>query len=272
MCFLKGFGHALGQYTGTAIALIGYMSIPIFMLMLFFGNALSGEPPHSVTPPSQSQPPRSVVQRESNSSPPQYSYGDSLSFSIIDPSKAQDSQCPHPWFRLFPGNKDALLKDASSPLGTIKYFRGKSKCLPQEDRKEGLIVILQGMSFVPSPDGQSYLVRIYGEKNAAEYAVSREDIESLFQGKTIDLKCSNRVSGSTGMTRYNVDIKMTLRLAIEDKNLYIYALKGEGSIEAVGFWNSNTYHSRPVDLTGPSPTQPLYNGTPAELPDLRIIR
>src|SRR5947207_10952452 len=66
-----------------------------------------------------------------------------LAFAFEATGQAKGEQPKPPFFRVFPGGKDAKGRDASGTLKTLKLARGASKLYPQEDEKPGLIVVLR---------------------------------------------------------------------------------------------------------------------------------
>lgn len=166
--------------------------------------------------------------------------------------------------RLYDGGKDKSGKDANSTLNFLKWARGKSKIRPEEDVKPGLILIMRGFKLTPNKDGKTYTLLFLGEFNATRVVLSEETMRNLFAGKQVTWEIKGLTSKTTGVTRYNIETNVTVRVALEGDQLKLFSLDGTGSIETIGFSSKEKYISPTIQLGNPKGQVPIIVGSKAK--------
>lgn len=190
-----------------------------------------------------------------------------LAFKFSLPLEKEGDAETIPFFRVFPGGKDKNGNDASSPLSTLKFARGRSQLYQAEDEKPGLIVLLRRLVLVPLADGD-YRAILEGEFNAVQTRLPKATMDRLLAGETTDLIFESTTSKGIRPISFKVDATTRLRAALRDGALECYGGVGGATITHYGLRRSTSYESPPVSLGAEENQRPVYVGHP-DKPTLR---
>jgi hypothetical protein len=182
-----------------------------------------------------------------------------LAFRFGLPSDKDADSARPPFFRLFPGGKDAQGEDATSSLGTLKFGRGESKLYKKEDAEPGFIVVLRRLLLLPQDDGD-YKAILEGEFNAVEVPLKKAVVQKLISGARTELVFEADTTKGIRPLGFRVQAKTKLLVALQDGKLLVYGGEGDSTVTHYGLIGDATYESTPIALGPGEGDQPVYIG------------